>query len=43
MEVQKIAAFSDGDIGGNPAGVVISDRQPGYVAAPVFYFTLSSG
>jgi PhzF family phenazine biosynthesis protein len=28
MNVQKIAAFSDGDIGGNPAGVVISERLP---------------
>ncbi len=25
MNIQKIAAFSDGDTGGNPAGVVISD------------------
>jgi len=29
MGVLKIAAFSDGDIGGNPAGVVISDQHPG--------------
>ncbi len=29
MNVQKIAAFSDGDIGGNPAGVVICEKHPG--------------
>lgn len=28
MNVLKIAAFSDGDIGGNPAGVVLSDTLP---------------
>ncbi len=28
MNIQKIAAFSDGDIGGNPAGVVISKKHP---------------
>ncbi len=28
MKVLKIAAFSDGDIGGNPAGVVIADQLP---------------
>ncbi len=28
MDVQKIAAFSDGDIGGNPAGVLISEKLP---------------
>ena len=28
MDVQKIAAFSDGNTGGNPAGVVISDQHP---------------
>ena len=28
LEVQKIAAFSDGDSGGNPAGVVVSDTMP---------------
>ncbi|MEM8614072.1 MAG: PhzF family phenazine biosynthesis protein [Cyanobacteria bacterium P01_H01_bin.105] len=28
MNVQKIAAFSDGDTGGNPAGVLISERHP---------------
>ncbi|MBZ9676570.1 PhzF family phenazine biosynthesis protein [Mesorhizobium sp. ES1-1] len=28
MEVLKIAAFSDGDAGGNPAGVVIGDALP---------------
>lgn len=28
MQVQKIAAFSDGDVGGNPAGVLISDQFP---------------
>ncbi|HYR26899.1 MAG TPA: PhzF family phenazine biosynthesis protein, partial [Thermoanaerobaculia bacterium] len=27
-EIQKIAAFSDGDSGGNPAGVVIADALP---------------
>jgi PhzF family phenazine biosynthesis protein len=29
MDVQRIAAFSDGDRGGNPAGVVIADVLPG--------------
>ncbi|HEX6087561.1 MAG TPA: PhzF family phenazine biosynthesis protein [Thermoanaerobaculia bacterium] len=29
MDVQRIAAFSDGDAGGNPAGVVIGDELPG--------------
>lgn len=29
MEVQRLAAFSDGDVGGNPAGVVICDALPG--------------
>jgi PhzF family phenazine biosynthesis protein len=28
MDVQRIAAFSDGDAGGNPAGVVIGDALP---------------
>lgn len=28
MCVQRIAAFSDGDAGGNPAGVVIADVLP---------------
>jgi PhzF family phenazine biosynthesis protein len=28
MKVQRLAAFSDGDAGGNPAGVVIADRLP---------------
>lgn len=28
MNVQKIAAFSDGVTGGNPAGVLISERHP---------------
>ncbi len=28
MDVLKLAAFSDGDKGGNPAGVVITDRLP---------------
>ncbi|WP_288902938.1 PhzF family phenazine biosynthesis protein [uncultured Sneathiella sp.] len=28
MNVLKIAAFSDGDIGGNPAGVALSDTLP---------------
>lgn len=29
MEVLRIAAFSDGDTGGNPAGVVIAGQLPG--------------
>jgi PhzF family phenazine biosynthesis protein len=28
MDIQRIAAFSDGDAGGNPAGVVIADVLP---------------
>ena len=28
IEVQRFAAFSDGDAGGNPAGVVIADELP---------------
>ena len=28
MDVQRIAAFSDGEAGGNPAGVVIGDALP---------------
>ena len=28
MNVLRIAAFSDGDVGGNPAGVVIADALP---------------
>lgn len=28
MDIQRIAAFSDGDVGGNPAGVVIADLFP---------------
>ncbi|MEO6856868.1 MAG: PhzF family phenazine biosynthesis protein [Rhodoferax sp.] len=28
MHIQKIAAFSDGDTGGNPAGVVLADALP---------------
>lgn len=28
MDIQKIAAFSDGDSGGNPAGVMITDSHP---------------
>ena len=28
MRIQRIAAFSDGETGGNPAGVVISDALP---------------
>ena len=27
-EIQRIAAFSDGELGGNPAGVVIGDAHP---------------
>ncbi len=29
MSVERIAAFSDGDVGGNPAGVLIDDLLPG--------------
>jgi PhzF family phenazine biosynthesis protein len=32
MDVERIAAFADGDAGGNPAGVVISDVLPGAMA-----------
>ncbi len=28
MDIQRIAAFSDGQQGGNPAGVLISDAHP---------------
>lgn len=28
MQIQKLAAFSDGSAGGNPAGVVITDHHP---------------
>jgi len=28
MQIERISAFSDGDIGGNPAGVVIADLLP---------------
>ena len=28
MRIQKIAAFSDGDSGGNPAGVLIAEFLP---------------
>ncbi len=28
MSIQKIAAFSDGNTGGNPAGVLIYDKHP---------------
>ena len=28
MDVQRLAAFADGDLGGNPAGVVIRDSLP---------------
>lgn len=28
MQVQKFAAFSDGNAGGNPAGVVIAEELP---------------
>ncbi|WP_422023481.1 PhzF family phenazine biosynthesis protein [Roseibium sp.] len=28
MDIQRISAFSDGDTGGNPAGVLISDAHP---------------
>jgi len=28
MNIQKIAAFTDGDVGGNPAGVFIGDELP---------------
>ena len=28
MNVLKLAAFSDGNVGGNPAGVLISDAHP---------------
>src|ERR1700730_16976003 len=28
MNVERIAAFSDGDVGGNPAGVAICDALP---------------
>ena len=28
MEIRRIAAFSDGDSGGNPAGVSIADALP---------------
>jgi PhzF family phenazine biosynthesis protein len=32
MDVMKIAAFSDGDTGGNPAGVLIADELPSDMA-----------
>lgn len=32
MDIQRIAAFSDGDSGGNPAGVVIADALPDVAA-----------
>ncbi|MFZ3008650.1 MAG: PhzF family phenazine biosynthesis protein [Phenylobacterium sp.] len=32
MEVQRLSAFSDGDVGGNPAGVVICDTLPSATA-----------
>ena len=32
MDVLRIAAFSDGDTGGNPAGVLIADEHPSDVA-----------
>ena len=28
MNIQKFAAFSDGQVGGNPAGVLISEELP---------------
>ncbi|HWT98723.1 MAG TPA: PhzF family phenazine biosynthesis protein, partial [Terriglobales bacterium] len=28
MDILRIAAFSDGDVGGNPAGVVIGAEMP---------------
>jgi predicted PhzF superfamily epimerase YddE/YHI9 len=28
MKVERIAAFADGKVGGNPAGVVICDMLP---------------
>jgi PhzF family phenazine biosynthesis protein len=42
LEIQRLAAFSDGEFGGNPAGVVICDVLPGAttmqsVAAEVGY------
>jgi PhzF family phenazine biosynthesis protein len=52
MQVQKIAAFSDGDVGGNPAGVLIadcfpSDQEMQKIAAEVGYsetaFAVQSG
>jgi hypothetical protein len=30
MNVLRIAAFSDGELGGNPAGVLIADVLPGF-------------
>jgi PhzF family phenazine biosynthesis protein len=32
MDVERIAAFADGEVGGNPAGVVISDVLPAATA-----------
>jgi PhzF family phenazine biosynthesis protein len=32
MKVERIAAFADGKVGGNPAGVVICDMLPGAAA-----------
>lgn len=29
MEVQRLSAFSDGEVGGNPAGVVFCEALPG--------------
>ena len=42
MQVRRIAAFTDGGRGGNPAGVVLADALPGHaemqrIAAEVGY------
>lgn len=29
MKIERLASFSDGDVGGNPAGVMIAERLPG--------------
>ena len=41
MHVVKLAAFSDGDTGGNPAGVVVASELPSEEEMPVSYTHLT--
>ena len=43
MDLQRFAAFADGDRGGNPAGVVIADTLPPHTEMQRGFFRQRAG